>query len=704
MTLTESSRKSGALAQFRQVYSWQLKKSRVLSLVYAVLTLLCFTVVFLCQSISKHAYYFNGGEKWAGESSAHLTALFSQALTSNLDGLICLALIPLSLLYLVIFCVTAFGYMHKRRSVDLFHALPIRRTPLLMGNFAAGCTVLLLVVVVNCLLCSVIAFAMGAGTPFTLPWLLSGIGYLLLLLAAGMALTLFLLVASGTMVNAVLSGILFSLAWPVLCVCGASVICMTLPGCALTTTGTVATACVPYLAIFMPFLHYGSSESVSSVSDTGDTYVSSRSVYPEMHQISTLSVVWWCCFALLLLAAAILIYRKRKSECAENNFSFPALRIVIQFLASGAFGLGCGMVFGEILKQNWVFFLAVAVGAAVAHTVTQLVWIKGLREFKKSMPVYGVLMASLCVFFVVLSTGGLGYVTRLPNVEKVQEVTIQMPNYHYDDSAKSYLARNTGLDIQSTKEGNFYCGVSPKLQEQSSIQTVAELHQALINRNSVPYLPCHENEEDSCTITYQLSNGKTMKRNYALPATENENASNEWSLSAEKTTCDAQTIQKMAKVVALDEYQECSLYYYLNPDQISTVRSQQSTDDEETSGSQDNLTAAQKKKVWATFRKELESSQFTFTDQESAGGTSKKCYYIELESTWKGRDWTKDLYDMLKKNADQDISAIDRNKLELNSNDKSTFQVPNSCPKTQTLIKNYIGDNVETVPQDDAEK
>ena len=40
MTLTESSRKGSSFAQFRQVYCWQLKKSRVLALVYGALALL----------------------------------------------------------------------------------------------------------------------------------------------------------------------------------------------------------------------------------------------------------------------------------------------------------------------------------------------------------------------------------------------------------------------------------------------------------------------------------------------------------------------------------------------------------------------------------------------------------------------------------------------------------------------------------------
>ena len=83
-----------------------------------------------------------------------------------------------------------------------------------------------LVVLGNGLLSGGIGLAQGAGKHFTCGWLLSGLGYQLLLLAAALVLTLFLLVASGTMVNAVLSGILRSVGWPVLCYCGSEIIRM----------------------------------------------------------------------------------------------------------------------------------------------------------------------------------------------------------------------------------------------------------------------------------------------------------------------------------------------------------------------------------------------------------------------------------------------------------------------------------------------
>ena len=54
MTLTESSRKGSALAQFRQIYRWQLKRSRLISILCLGLTFLCFSVVHLCESVRSY--------------------------------------------------------------------------------------------------------------------------------------------------------------------------------------------------------------------------------------------------------------------------------------------------------------------------------------------------------------------------------------------------------------------------------------------------------------------------------------------------------------------------------------------------------------------------------------------------------------------------------------------------------------------------
>lgn len=704
MTLTGSSHKGGALAQFRQVYCWQLKKNRTLSIAYGALTLLCFTILYLCRGAELYQSYFRSvGDEWEGVSQASRLAMFSEEMAGKFSQQTCLILIPLSLLFLVTFSVSAFGYMHRRRSVDLFHALPLRRTPLLLGNLAAGYTVLVLVVGINSLLCGAVALIMGAEAPFRLSWLLQSVGYQLLLLAAALVLTLFLLVASGTLVNAVLSGILLSISWPVLCYCGASVIRMTLPGSTLTPSAEVATALVPYLAVFLPFLN-----SVIGYLPSGLEYGAANSYQGTMPL-----VIWWCVLTAVLLAASILLYRKRKSECAENNFSFPVLRGVIQFLVSGAFGLGCGLVFGDILQQNWVFFLAVLIGSAVAHVISQILWMKGTRQFKKGLPVYGALMVCLCLFFVGLASGGLGYVTRIPNPTRVESVTLEMPDYYYDDSRESYLGRYSGFSVWNessdtegrVEEEDYYLEVKPRLTEQESVEQVKTMHEAVVDYYDTPYLP-FQNELDqyqnySCFLRYQLSDGRTLERTYYLPVPETDSSSGE---TVQKLEFPQETLEKMAAVIALDEYQAYSAHSYQNADQIIEVRTNRVEMKGEYSGYQE-LTRKQKNKLWDTFQKELNSDQFRYTARDNSGVTTdgETSYYISMESTGQYNNWPDGLKELLMDQIKEHFPEKYWEHLTIESGGETDLNIPESCTKTRKLIKEYIGDSLEYIPYDDKE-
>ena len=95
MTLTESSRKGTALAQFRQIYRWQMKRNRLVSILCLGLTLLCFTVVHLCESARNYHDYFNSPESWwENVTQEYLAKQFSNVVAYNLKSEIATILIP----------------------------------------------------------------------------------------------------------------------------------------------------------------------------------------------------------------------------------------------------------------------------------------------------------------------------------------------------------------------------------------------------------------------------------------------------------------------------------------------------------------------------------------------------------------------------------------------------------------------------------
>lgn len=110
MTLTESSRKGSALAQFRQIYRWQLKRSRLISILCLGLTFLCFSVVHLCESVrSYHDYFDNPSELGENVSHAYLLKQFAGTIQANLMTGMATILIPLLLVFLVVSAIQTFS-------------------------------------------------------------------------------------------------------------------------------------------------------------------------------------------------------------------------------------------------------------------------------------------------------------------------------------------------------------------------------------------------------------------------------------------------------------------------------------------------------------------------------------------------------------------------------------------------------------------
>lgn len=703
MTLTESSRKGTALAQFRQIYRWQMKRNRLVSLLCLGLTLLCFTVVHLCESARNYHDYFNSPDNWwENVTQEYLAKQFSNAVAYNLRSEIATILIPLLLVFLIASTIQTFQYMHKRRSVDLFHALPVRRTPLLLGNMAAIGTVLAVITILNLVVCGVVDMALGATGEYSVCWLLGLMGYMLLLLAASLCGTVFLLVSCGTVSGAVIAGILLTVGWPLLVICGASIIQDSLPGCQLVASGSVLTALTPYLALFVPYSNGG--EVLLSVALMGDQTYESGSALSN-GAMTVWLILWWVLVTAVLLAGCILVYRKRKSEAAENNFSYPGLRIIIRFIISGAVGLGCALFFGNLSGSNVVFYLTAVLASGLTHVITQVVWVREVRELPRSLLYYAALAVAMAVFFVGLATGGLGYVNRIPAEGDVDYIRVDLPGYHFDDSKETYLySRTRSLTVDTVlpededvmyKDDVTSFSVEPKLQKAKSIQTVQALHQTILSQYQAPYLPVREEGDYHCLLTYTLKNGEELERNYILPGRDQDLGDlNDYTTEPHSTP---ELLRAMADVVHLDEIQAFTMLDFYTPQRVENVRVE--LEDEKGDASLHGepvkeLTAKQKKQVWNTFLRELNSDRFRWTYPETASTIGQTNYYIDVDADWAGTDWPEKLKTLIQNCSDAGVFDPGKQS-KLSVTDIYYFSVPKSCTKTRALIDKWIGGNIQ---------
>ena len=119
--------------EFRETYLWSLKKNRGMMalmalLLFMALPMILMTIMANARNNTKEIYT---PEMW------------TQTYMQSFRSLIPILAIPITLIFVVVLSVFLFSYMHQKRSVDLFHALPVGRSPMLLGRLLAGLTALL---------------------------------------------------------------------------------------------------------------------------------------------------------------------------------------------------------------------------------------------------------------------------------------------------------------------------------------------------------------------------------------------------------------------------------------------------------------------------------------------------------------------------------------------------------------------------------
>lgn len=400
-------------------------------------------------------------------------------------------------------------------------------------------------------------------------------------------------------------------------------------------------------------------------------------------------ILWWVLVTAVLLVGCILVYRKRKSEAAENNFSYPVLRIIIRFIISGAMGLGCAIFFGSLSKSNVVFYVTAVLASLLTHGITQVIWVRGFRELTRSLIYYAGLAVAMAVFFVGVATGGQGYVNRIPAVENVDYIRMELPGFHYDDSKETYLYNRSSsnlsvdrIDPESEEEEPVSFSVNPKLRELESIQTIQALHQVIIDQYETPYLPVQETGDYRCTLTYTLKDGSQLVRGYTLPGQDQDLGNTDDYTEEPHGT--PELLKAMADVVHLDELQAFTLLDFYTPDRVENVRVEEEDEEGNMTLHREpakELTDKQKKTVWDTFLAELNSDHFAWTYQETTSTVGETCYYIDVDANWPGTEWPEKLETLIRENSDLgDFDPEIKSKLTMNS--LYYFSVPKSCTKT----------------------
>ena len=520
MTLKTSSNKPPRL--FGATWRYGLRKCRGPFFLYAGLMLLFLPVLFMLISSAIRLNINSETQVFLSQLSEETRLYITSAYQSVLVLLFTFVLKPLAIIFSAVFGMGLFGFMHRKRSVDTFHALPVRRVPFLAANFLSGLTLLAVPVVVCTLMTALIAGNTGAYWGMMFSFVFTQLFYLLLGMVSCFAFVMFMCVASGTMMDAVVSASILSVAYPVLLLLMQAFLEAVVPGYLFSVDVTVITAFSPFAAYLLQ--SYWTLEQANSI-----TALQSR--------VPLSFTIWWIFLTVLLIVASLLLYKRRKSEYAESTYSFSPLKEGMKFLVSASSAFGLGYIAALIYQSDLVFILFALLGALAANTVVEALYSRGLRHFARGTITYGVFVAAFFAFYFISCFGLFGYGYTAPKASDVKYCTVSnmgsmvATEYAYNGAADV----NTELaprDLEYSlvdEDGRRLADLNECYTGEENIEKVIQLQKDLTRMVSGSLNPLSDSFSFGHRIqfTYYLEDGSKVVRQYRLISLYKQNRDDE---------------------------------------------------------------------------------------------------------------------------------------------------------------------------------
>lgn len=407
-----------------------------------------------------------------------------------------------SLCYAILCAMVVWSYLYSARSVGLMHTLPIRREGLFATNFLSGMAMMLIPYAIVGSLCILISLACGGFEPAGL-----------LVTILGVLGESFFYFASATLA-AFITGNIFALPafyflLHFLAVLLDWLVSTFAEGFLFGLSGNYSGA-VEWLSPTVYFLRQVSVDRTYEhrfVRDVNATYGGyTESVLTEVHLENAWLIGVYALAGAVLLALAYALYRRRRSEGAGDvvvvGWMKPVFRFGLAALAALLGGRLLYTLFWDQFQEGWYYdtlpmLVCMTVAGVIGYYIASMLLAKALRVFRgswKGVALVAVGCAALCC---VLHFDVLGISARVPEISEVRQVSLYTADNSYE----------------------FYPGEEDELLEQ-----VRRVHQAIaadadyiIREQNAGHWTSSGMGTTSFHVTYTLSNGLTVSRNYLLP-------------------------------------------------------------------------------------------------------------------------------------------------------------------------------------------
>ncbi|MCD8128397.1 MAG: hypothetical protein LUD54_02290 [Oscillospiraceae bacterium] len=418
--------------------------------------------------------------------------------------------------------MAVFGFLYNARATHGMACLPVRREGQFLSAVAAGILPLLAANVIVFLL-SLLAALRVPGNDSYVPELVQWLASVSLILLFYYGFAVFCAQLTGSIIGLpVLYGILNFVAigfWLLI----KALLSLFLYGAEMNTTQSFSRWFSPTVAFFSD-VRIG----YDTVGKTTKYFLSGWGV-----------LILYAVVGLALLATALLLFRRRRMESAGDVIAVRCLKPVFRWSVSICFGIGFTMLLYVILyaysgetagatKTFWFLLLFLLVGAALGWFIAEMFLQKSFRVFaRRSWSGLGVCCLVLAALMLGAKLDVVGYESRIPAADEVDYVQLDCA---YADPVT--------------------------LWEAESIELVRALHAEILDGRDRYYerITPSDYTRCYCTISYYLTNGSVVERDYYLNYLANDQTTYGAAATAQDVMNCAEAVQNRSSISGEEVY------------------------------------------------------------------------------------------------------------------------------------------------------
>ena len=407
-----------------------------------------------------------------------------------------------SLLYAILCAMLVWSYLYNSRSVGLLHTLPIRREGLFFTNFLSGMAMMLIPYVIVGALCVLVSVVGGCFDA-------KGLG-VTILAVLGLSFFYFATATAAAFITGnifALPAVYFLLHF--LAVMLDWLVCTFSQGFIFGLSGGYS-GVVEWLSPTVYLENHlrvsGTYEEVFQRGElTGTGYYTDVLTAVELQNLWLVGV--YALAGAALLAIAWLLYRRRRSESAGDVVAVGWMKPVFRCGVTGLAALLGGLLLYELFWRSFQesqyyevlpLLVCMLVAGAIGYYAASMLLAKSLRVFRGSWRGLLLTAAGCALVCAVLHFDVLGVADRVPEVSRVEKMTLYTAdnNYtFYPDEDAALMERVRAVHQAIAADRDYIVGVTG--QEDWRSQPVIG--------------------EASFHVTYYLSSGLKVERRYYLP-------------------------------------------------------------------------------------------------------------------------------------------------------------------------------------------